>query len=378
MQETRLELSQSFVMGHGGIEHNLRRCKGKSTRQNGIIERRHLNEVVVGADIKDVDATIKSVIQAEIGDRLDKLNERNIEKGHPERVKTLEQWIQTQCYDRAGKQRKVVQEYILQVGDRYTGCPYEMATDKQGHILDQNGRRIPAWDTRRQPGYKDGKITESERCRKLKKIYRHFVKAFIKENPRFRLLAAAIHADELGGCHIHINGIWINDTKNGVGIGLSKTSAMKQQYEEAGLKTEASKKKNAQNQWRQDMRNLLEDICKGYGIDRKDMHNTKKHDNITEYKLEQDQACEDIERRMELLRNKEQALIAKESELKAKEQELQADTIKEEWYILKHKYPEVYAEIQAECKDRKKKQKKFYKSVNKVLDKETNVLYNYR
>jgi len=362
-------LSMSFRMGSGGIDHNLRICKGRTVRQNGILERRHLNENLYIDNTLDLSHNytknlIEKTIKNEIGDRLDKLNEKHIQQNHPGRVCTVEQWIAKQEYTRNGKKKDIVCEYIVQLGNKYTGSPFDIEVDAAGNMIDVNGKVIKAWDTRQRPAYRNGKITESAQCKRLKKVYRRFVERFCDLNPNFRLLNASIHADELGGCHLHLNGIWVSQTKNGIGIGLSKTQAIKQQYEDVLIKCKDTRKDNAQNMWRKDMIALLEDVAKEHGITRRYMNNKEQHRTIDEFKDWKDEYCTALE-------DKEAQLNEKESVLDEKEVMLSTDIAKQEWYILKKKYPDVYAKVHSELLSYRaslKKNKNLTKKINFSID----------
>lgn len=341
-----MKMSQSFCMGFGGIEHNLRITKGNSTRQNGIIERRFLNENVIVDETllgqkNYVQKLLHNTVESVVGENLKMLNEKHIRQQHPGRVRTVDDWIKSQMYTRQGKQKEVICEYIVQVGNKRTGCPYEVERDADGNILDVTGSVIPEWDTRKRAAYKNGTITESEICKKLKQVYKDFVTRFVKENPQARVICAAIHADEYGGCHMHMNVVWFSKTKNGVGYGLSHTTAMSQQYELRGIKIGNSRTDNAQNQWRKDMKLLLKKICYEHGIEKQAMGNQEKHRTIDEYKTFKSEYCD--------------ALEAKQKELQEKEAELSADIAKQEWYLLKKNYPALYKKIHSEYMLQKKK-----------------------
>lgn len=355
------QMSESFAMGYGGIGHNLRQTKDGNVRQNGIQERRFINEYIVKNKYETVDELVRETIRKEVGKKLDQYNLRQIQTRHPERVKTIDEWIE--ATKRTHKGKDIMSEYIIQIGDRYTGSPYEMETDKDGNIIDTDGQKIKSWDTRKTPAYKNGEIKESKISKKLKRIYKDFLKEFQKKNPRARIVCAAIHGDEHGGLHMHINVIWFCDTRNGIGIGLGKTSAMAQQYQEQeGIKTKNTQAKNAQVLWQTDMRWLLKSVAEKHGIERQDMGNTEEHDSIPEYKKKQDKRCEALEAKEEELNRKEAELKQKEKELYEKERILNTDIAKQEWYILKTRHKEYYAKIHAEYL----KQKKSNKSIDKT------------
>ncbi len=331
-------MSQSFVMCGSGtsLEHNLRIKKGGGIRQNGVPERRCLNEHLLMDDTVDKKNYVQNLLEQKVtevvGDKLATYNEKCIRNRHYNLVRDIKSFIESQQTTRKGKQRSVITEFVIQVGDKYTGCPYDVQTDKQGRTLDRGGRVIPEWDTRRIPGYKDNKVTESKQCKLLKKVYKKYFKEFCKRNPRFVPLSCDIHADENGGVHCHFTGFFVADVKTGLGISLSRTSALAQQYGNNGKGTRTD---NAQNRFRQDMRDLLEEVCKGYGIKRKDMHNKEKHRTQKEYYAFADARSEAFEKR-------EKELDMRESELDAKEAQLSRDIAKQEWYILKKDYPDWY------------------------------------
>lgn len=333
-----LAMSQSFSMGSGSIEHNLRIKKGKGLRQNGCLERRFINEHMVVDEelIKDKktysEKLIEKIVAKEIGDRLYKINEKHLQQGHPNRVKTLKQWIENQMYDSKGKQRAIVNEYIVQIGDMWDATPYEKAVDENGNILDKNGKTIPLWDTRRRAGYKDGIITESQMSKKLKKVYRHFLKEFEKENPRARIVAASVHGDE-ASLHLHLSVCWIADRKNDVGISLAYTTALAQQYADKGIKTDNRKRnRNATTMWRDDMKKLLERVCLEHGIKRKIMHNKEKHKAIKPYQRFADARSEAFEKEFE---KRDKELNQRENELNKKSMVLEERNANEKKIINK-------------------------------------------
>ena len=368
-------MSQSFCQGHGNIEHNLRQLKdngnGHGIRQNGIQERRFIN--VYSDTNVNSEKLINDTIAKRIKEPLAKLNEKHIASGHPERVRTIADWIKTQRYVKGDKPRQIVHEIVVQVGNKIDGCPYEIQRDKQGRMLDIHGRIVRDWDTRKKLAYKDGTITESAISKRLKRVYKQFVREFQKKNPQLVVLCWAVHGDELGGLHLHVNYIAFNKTKNSVGVGLSKTTAFKQQYESMGITCGTDRKNNAQNMWRNDMRALLEQVCLKNGITRKDMENHEPHRDRKKFYEFKDKYCDEMEQREnklelqeELIKDKMELLKQKEKEIIEKEKEVNKSMVKNEWYILKTKHADWYEIIHNECKEIKKN----------VLDKRTNVVYN--
>mgnify|MGYP006935964356 CR=1 FL=1 len=347
-----LALSQSFSMGKGCLEHNLRITKGAGIRQNGIMERRYLNEhVIVRGDITQPDYEynlLKQVIKEKIGDELNKYNERMIRGRHPERVITLEQWIDKKAYTRVGKKKKIICEYVINLGNRHTGCPYEQAKDKDGNLLDKNGKIIPLWDTRRVADYANGVIKESKISKKIKPILKDFVKEFAKANPQAEILGYSIHCDEGGAIHAHLSVLWwskLKPTKKGktqvVGYGIAQSQAIRQQYEARGIKCGNERKNNPLTTWRKDMRQLLYEVALLHDVDRLDMGNKEKHKTQKAFGVCKDHYCEELEAEHKKLDEEKEKLVEKENMLST-------DIAKQEWYILRKQHPELYKAIHAE------------------------------
>ena len=378
-----LALSQSFTMGQGNIEHNLRITKGAGIRQNGVLERRHLNEdlVLFGNKFEKnyVHDLIHNAVAEKIGDKLAVINEKHIAQKQRKRICSIDDWIEKQSYTRGDKKKKIISEYVVNIGNKYTACPYEIETDSKGNMIDVNGKIISEWDTRHTPAYKNGKIIESKICKKVKKVYRDFVKAFQKENPQAQVLNASVHCDEYGACHLHLSVLWWSKKKNDVGFGLAETTAIRQQYESRGIKCNNTRKDNATNEWRKEMRQLLREIAFLHGIDRLDMGNKEPHRSTYAFQKFKDKYCECKEKEYILkekefaekekqIADKEKNILEKQDELDEKEKELSKDIAKQEWYLLKKKFPDVYKIIHNEYKKKK--------IVNKGLDKENKCLYN--
>lgn len=358
-------LSEHFSMGYGGLEHNLRirRDDNGSVRQNGVAERRFINEqLVIDNDLlnesKDnyVNRLIHKVVENKIGKRLAELNAKHLKSGHPERVRTVDDFIQSQMWTKKdGEQRKIVHEYIVGLGNKFTACPFDMEIDGSGHIIDVNGNQIKSYDTRKNPAYKNGKITESKRCKLIKKVYRRFVQEFKKKNPMAEVICASIHGDEYGGLHMHLNVIWFNRVKNSVGYGLSYSSAMRQQFEDRGITCGDTQKQNGMTKWRTSMKVLLKQVAMEYGIEKQKMGNTDEHKAIPKFKNDNDEYVKMLE--------------DKEKELQEKEKELSSDIAKQEWYLLKTKFPEMYQKIHEMYQKNKK-------SVKFSIDKSESMVYN--
>lgn len=364
-----LALSQSFRMGNGNMEHNLRITKSGKPRQSGCVERRHLNEdlILFGNKFSEnyVHNIIHNIVEEKIGKQLAEINEKHIRQEHPGKVRSIDEWIASQEYERNNKKKRVVREYIVQIGNKYTGISYVPETNEKNEIIDVNGNTIKEGDGRKVPAYKNGKVIESKINKKLKAIYKDFLQKFINKNPQCVVLSACIHSDELAGCHMHINCLFWSEKKNDVCFGLSETTAIRQQYLKKGIKCKNTKKLNAQNKWRKEMRKLLENTALEHGIMRRNMHNKKQYEPIPQFKKTMDKEAQ--------LLDKEYELKEKEYELNKKETELVSNIATGEWYHMKKNHPDIYEIIHKEFVEIREK---IRKNSENVLDKRTNVLYN--
>lgn len=324
------KLSQSFGMGDGDIAHNFRYRRGKNMRQNGVVERRFLNEYVVcdkellakcqsNKRIDYAREKIKEILAPVMTERISEYNERQMRGRHSNRlIKNLDEWLDKKEIVRGGKVRKLFSEYIFTVGDKFTACPYEYET-KRGFPVDKDGEIIFPWMTNRNTVYKNGKITEAEICKKAKRIYRNLIKEFEKHNPCARIIAAAIHCDEGGACHLHMDVLWISKSNDILGIGLGETSGMRQQFLERGINPPNTRKKNAMTMWEAETRDLFQRVCLENGIDREYMDNNEKHKATPLFQKYNDKRAQDF---YDALKACEENVKAREAELDSREKDL--------------------------------------------------------
>lgn len=325
----RTDLTLSFAHGRGDLDHNARRKNGND-RTRGIRERRIWNETLVE---QDVDA----VLECEYGAALRAYNEKQISGRHPERCKTMDDWVHAQR--RGGRPYT---EYVVQLGNRLTACPYEYVTDKQGNMLDEKGRVILPWQTKKTPAplvRKDG-LHVSEEYRKLKVVYRAVYDTWNEWNPDMIIVGAYIHADERGGVHMHIDCICKSKAKNGIGMGIGVTGCIKQMLDREGIKYGGTRKDNAQKTWTKLMRKRLTELAKQHGFTIVDGHCAgRPHKSTPEF-------IHDENIRIDYLDKKNEALVQKEAELNtwqqslqesAEEQDARLDYIREREAVLKDK-----------------------------------------
>ena len=288
-----LELSQSFEMGNGTVEHNFRYRKGRNMRQNGIVERRFINEHIVcdtallerckqNRKLDYAREKIKEILMPMVADRLVEYNERQVKTKHKSRVITLDDWLDKKNYTRSGKVHNIFSEYIFTAGDMFTACPYEYDT-AHGLPLDSKGNVIYPWNTDKRPAYRNGKIKESAIAKKMKSVFKDLTDEFLKRNPNAHAIAGEVHGDEGGAIHYHLDVLWTSKANDTLGIGLGETTAMREQYERRGIKCGNTRTDNAMTKWQAEMRKLFEDVCLRHGIKRLVMDNNEKHKNTNEY-----------------------------------------------------------------------------------------------
>ena len=327
-----IEMSQSFMMGDGDIAHNLRYRRGRNMRQNGVQERRFINEYI-GVDeallqrckenrrIDYADEKIKEIIMPTIKPRLMEYNEKQIQTRHSNRVMTVDDWMKKRKHVHNGKERKLFSEYIFTIGDWLTATPYEVAT-RNFLPIDRDGNAIHPWNTNRKPAYKDGKITESAISKRAKRVYKELIKEIEARNKYAHVIAGAIHGDEGGAIHLHLDICWaVPFPDDPLGIRLGETVAMRQQYIERGKNPPNKRKENAMTWWQAETRELFEEVCLRHGIRRKLMNNTEKHRDIEPFKKYNDARAQEF---YEAQRNINEETARERERLQAWADELQA------------------------------------------------------
>lgn len=309
-----LELSQSFEMGNGNVEHNFRYCKGRNMRQNGIVERRFINEHIVcdtallerckqNRKLDYASEKIKEILLPMVMDRLVEYNEHQVKTKHKGRVITLDDWLDKKSYTRSGKVHKIFSEYIFTAGDMFTACPYEYDT-AHGLPLDNDGNVIFPWNTDKRPAYKNGKIKESAIAKKMKSVFKDLTDEFLKRNPNAHAIAGEVHGDEGGAIHYHLDVLWTSKADDTLGIGLGDTSAMREQYERRGIKCNNTRYDNAMTKWQKETRKLWEEVCLRHGIKRLVMDNDEEHKEIEKFMKSNDKRAKMFRRMQEELAEK--------------------------------------------------------------------------
>lgn len=371
-------MSEAFSMGDcTTLNHNLRIAKGRGYRQNGAIERRSFNEYIdIDNELyqqclknKKMDyetEIIKKTLLPMVIDEMNAYNERQIRGRHSNRIKTFDDWLSAKAKQCGGK---VTSEYIAQIGDHITSAPFVCERDEDGKPLDKDGNIISSWHTNKKLIYKDGKVVMDNKhlADTLKEFYQRFKKA----NPNFLPLGCFLHGDE-SSWHIHVTGIWLSHCKTEFKVGLGETSGLKEQYANRGIKVKDSQMENGMTMWNQEMRLLLEEVCKENGIERLDMENKEKHRTKKQYLKFADkraQALAEIEAELVAhLDEKEAGIDKKMLLLKEKESDIN-DRIKDFNDRIKD-----FNEKKKEFNERKKQEEKAQERLHQSLNEKAAVL----
>ena len=334
-----LMMSESFTMGDGNLNHNLRITRGRGVRQNGKKERRAWNRYL------DVDTAlvekckrnkascyereaVKAALIPLVLDKLNAYNERQLRGRHSNRMLTFDEWLDKRTaavqVKKTRKTDSVVSEYVVQIGDKTTGSTFEYECDEDGRPLDKNGNIISVWHTDKALVYRNGEVVMKNKH--LPDVLEKFYQRFKEANPNFVPLGAFIHGDETAGWHMHVSGMWLSRANESIGIGLGETSGIKQQYTDRGIAVGNSRNNNAMTMWQSEMRSLLEQVCRENGIAKLDMECKRKHEDNQTFKRNQDRRARAMaEMEAEIVKGldaKEAAIAKRETALTAREKTL--------------------------------------------------------
>lgn len=122
-----------------------------------------------------------------------------------------------------------------------------------------------------------------------KEILQRYILGFNQRNKgNVVMYNAAIHTDEAGICHAHIDFCFVSTNKHGEKE-VSQTAALKELgFISDEKKQGENKRENAITKWRNNERKVLKKICKEYDIEIISGEKGKKHLEKEEYQLEQD------------------------------------------------------------------------------------------
>lgn len=343
LQKVTLSFNASTEQYRGDIGHNLRTRKGSGVEQNGVKERKDWNiyyvNPIAGKIGDNPDTLVKNILKSYVADDLNLYNQKILRSKNPSRVLTLNHWYHNirVMHDGSGKLKRGYEEFYIQVGDKFTGCPYVYKTNNDGKPVDKNGKVISSIDTDKQliPVLgKDGKPIKSVAYHNLSKLYLDIVKYLQEVYPELIIVSFGVHADEFGGIHIHINYIPLVKTpknKRGIGWTIAKSQWMTSVCDRLNIpyNNEVKKKKNkddignAVDELTQYTRELLTDFMLTHGYQRVDGGcKGEKHETIPEFKRNNTLRAQELRKKDIKLNKKEIALNKKEAELKKFQQNL--------------------------------------------------------
>lgn len=248
-------VSLSWRAGKGDLGHNFRESTkldkdGKPLplkRKHIDSERTSWNEVLCRKDMGEI-------YKDEMTDAIMEYNKVQMEKGHPERCKYLDGYIQG-LFDGAAKSKKHAKpfnEIIVTYGTRKNVPVYR---------LDADGNKV---------------LTEEGKQAKL--ALEAYYKDFVKRNPNLRVFAATIHMDEEGAPHLHLDYIaFSREGKRGLKVKVSKSAAIAEQLAHQGIVMEKkSRFNNPTKIWTANERKAAAEVAEPYGFHVVDQHSEKR------------------------------------------------------------------------------------------------------
>ncbi len=197
---------------------------------------------------------MREIYKEELTDALIEYNKTQIDKGHPERCKNLDDYIQG-LFDGAAKSKKHAKpfnEIIVTYGTR---------KDVPIYRLDADGNKV---------------LTEEGK--QAKKALEAYYKDFVKRNPNLRVFAAVIHMDEEGAPHMHLDYIpFSREGKRGLKVKVSKSAAIAEQLAHQGIVIEKKTRFNNPTKiWTANERKAAAEVAEPYGFHVVSQHSEKR------------------------------------------------------------------------------------------------------
>ena len=250
-----MQVSLSWRAGKGDLGHNFRESSRLGTDGNPLpLRRKHIdperadwNEVLCRKDMHEM-------YKDEMTDSLVEYNKLQMEKGHPERCKYLDDYIQG-LIDGAAKSKKHAKpfnEVIVTYGTR---------KDVPVYRLDGDGNKV---------------LTEEGKQAKM--ALEAYYNDFVERNPNLRVFAAVIHMDEEGAPHMHLDYIpFSREGKRGLRVKVSKSAAIAEQLAHQGIVIEKKTRfNNPTKVWTANERKAAAEVAEPYGFNVVDQHSEKR------------------------------------------------------------------------------------------------------
>lgn len=250
-----MQVSLSWRSGKGDLGHNFRESTKLDKDGKPLpLKRRHIdpersdwNVILCRKDLRDI-------YKDEMTDALAEYNKLQMEKGHPERCKYLDGYIQG-LFDGAAKSKKHAKpfnEIIVTYGTRKNVPVYR---------LDADGNKV---------------LTEEGKQAKM--ALEAYYKDFIRRNPNLRVFAATIHMDEEGAPHLHLDYVaFSREGKRGLKVKVSKSAAIAEQLAHQGIVIEKKTRFNNPTKiWTANERKAAAVVAEPYGLNVVDQHSEKR------------------------------------------------------------------------------------------------------
>ena len=250
-----MDVSLSFRAGKGDLGHNFRESTklDKDGKPLPLI-RKHIDPERTPWNENLCRIEMYQVYKEEMTDAIMEYNICQIEKGHPERCKNLDDYIQG-LFDGAAKSKKHARPYneiIVTYGTR---------KDVPIYRLDADGNKV---------------LTEEGK--QAKKALEAYYKDFVKRNPNLRVFAATIHMDEEGAPHLHLDYVaFSREGKRGLKVKVSKSAAIAEQLAHQGIViTKKTRFDNPTKIWTANERKAAAEVAEPYGLHVVDQHSEKR------------------------------------------------------------------------------------------------------
>lgn len=336
--EYSLSFKSSKETERGDLGHNLRLRNEGTLAQRGDPERHSWNVYWInpeaGTRENNPDRLVVNYLEKKLAKELQEYNKKYLAKRKYDKVTTIEKWYANQCVSRnqsaKNKTKRGYEEFILGFGYKLNAAPYVYKTNDKGEPVDKNGKAIKGYDTRK----KLVPVLDSNGHKIKSKRYDYLVQTLVKgidllarETPEIRIISWAIHADEDGHIHAHINYIGWTPTSGrnkSLGVSLAKTAAMKAACDRLGLTYGNTKTDNPTKAfttyWRERFKGFMKDNGMRW-VDAKAAG--RKYQPVDEFKASQDYRAEQIAKELEA-REKAVAKAEADNERRRKANEAQA------------------------------------------------------
>ena len=192
-----------------------------------------------------VNRSVRDVYNEQFGAAIDEYNAGQIAKGHPERCKTVDGYMQEiidgESAGNARKRPRLWNDLVLQCGAMQTN---------------------PAWDV------KDGKKIQPVLAQVTNEVYEEFKDEFEKRFPNLIITCAVIHNDE-STPHLQLQYIPVcHVNKRGLKVQVKLTDALAESLDKLGVSYNRKQNDGVKHAFNRVLDDMLTDIMIRHGIER--------------------------------------------------------------------------------------------------------------